>query len=303
MYQRPQLKKKYFFLTVGIFILLYLPPVPVLADTGETVIITQEECKDNLKEVLKNLTVKVSLPEGELDFRSLTLYFLNEAEGNYYQVHIGDVTEGAAATVGLPPGIYHLDNSFTQFDGYYNLNYTSELATEEFEVGGSGAESGEALVKIESHFITQYENNLVLHYKNGSCFPGLVRLVLEGNTDLSNSSYEKYEVELKEGDTETSLLMKAGTYRVTEASLEFTGTGEKTAEAEGFDLQYEKGDIVIRHHGDTDLDVSVSKKEPEEDAADAEGKKLSVWMLLELFPVLLAVGYGMYKFISPRIYP
>lgn len=300
MYQILQLKKKYFFLTVGMLVMLQLSPVPVLADTGETVIITQEECKDSLKGILKNLTVKVSLPEGELDFSSLTLYFLNEAEGCYYQVQIGDVTQEAKTTVCLPPGIYRLDNSFTQFDGFYNLNYTSQTDAEVFEVDGNIAESGEVLVKIKRHLITQYENNLVLHYKNGSDFPGSVRLTLEGNTDLDNSSYEKYEVELKEGDTETSLLMKAGTYRVTDASLEFYETGEKAAE--GWNLQYEKGDIVIRHHGDTDLDVSVSKKEPERDKADAEGKKFSAWMLLEFFPVLLAVGYGMYKLISSRIY-
>ena len=301
MYQILQLKKKYFFLTVGMLVMLQLSPVPVLADTGETVIITQEECKDSLKGILKNLTVKVSLPEGELDFSSLTLYFLNEAEGCYYQVQIGDVTQEAITTVCLPPGIYRLDNSFTQFDGFYNLNYTSQTDAEVFEVDGNIAESGEVFVKIERHLITQYENNLVLHYKNGSDFPGSVRLTLEGNTDLDNSSYEKCEVELKEGDTETFLLMKAGTYRVTEALLELDETGAKTAEdAEGWNLQYEKGDIVIRHHGDTDLDVSVSKKEPERDAADAEGKKFSAWVLLEFFPVLLAVGYGMYKLIAGK---
>lgn len=49
MYQILQLKKKYFFLTAGMLAMLQLSPVPVLADTGETVIITQEECKDSLK--------------------------------------------------------------------------------------------------------------------------------------------------------------------------------------------------------------------------------------------------------------
>lgn len=42
MYQILQLKKKYFFLTAGMLVMLQLSPVPAWADTGETVIITQE---------------------------------------------------------------------------------------------------------------------------------------------------------------------------------------------------------------------------------------------------------------------
>ena len=113
------------------------------ADTDEITLIIQKECNSTLKEICQSIRIKTSLPEGELDFTSLTLYFYNKAEGVYYQAQIEDVTKEADTTVSLLPGVYRLDNSFTQFDGFYNLNYTSELKAEEFKISGNDAESEE----------------------------------------------------------------------------------------------------------------------------------------------------------------
>jgi len=298
MHKRLHLKKKYFLLAAGLTAMLNVSPEPARADTGEITLITQKECNSTLKEICQSIRIKTSLPEEELDFTSLTLYFLNEAEGVYYQAQIEDVTKEADTTVSLPPGIYRLDNSFTQFDGFYNLNYTSELRAEEFKISGNDAESEEEiLVKIESHFITQYKNDLVIHYKNESQFPGTVTLALEGTTDLEDSRMERYQAELEEGDTEVSVHMKAGTYHVADAGLEMDGTGE---EEEDWNLEYEKGDIVIRHHNNTEMDVIVSKKELEGDTQNTEEKKFSFFAVLEFLPVFIALGYGIYSFLFIR---
>ncbi|MDE6981582.1 MAG: hypothetical protein K2P60_09320, partial [Lachnospiraceae bacterium] len=215
MYQRKG-KKKFFFLIVVCFIMVYLP-MTARADTGEVIIITEEERDSRFGGACSKAGITVSLPEGEKDFKDLTLYFYNEAEGAFYEAKLKDVEEKSYA-LSLPPGTYRLDNSFTQYDGFYNYNYISRLNVESFAVGLNGIEGGEKLhVSIEGHFITQYENCLAISYQNSSHFPGRVKLTLSGETDLENPTKETYEVILKEGDADTSVLMKAGTYHIEEA--------------------------------------------------------------------------------------
>lgn len=299
IYQRSQLKKKYFFLTVVMLVMLQLSPVPAWADTGEAVIITEEERNSRLKGACVLAGISVSLPEGEKDFKDLTLYFYNEAEGAFYEAGLKDVEEKSYA-LSLPPGTYRLDNTFTQYDGFFNYNYTSHLNVESFTVGLDGIEGGEKLhVSIEGHFITQYENHLAVSFKNPSHFPGTVKLTLSGETDLENPTKETYELVLKDGDTSASVLMKAGTYRM-KAVLEGEGM---EGDVSAWGITYETGDIRIKHHEDTKTEVSVFKKEPEEDKAqeDGEGDKFIPIGMLEFLPFLIAfMCLGVKKFLTVR---
>ncbi|MDE6906414.1 MAG: hypothetical protein K2P76_16090 [Lachnospiraceae bacterium] len=299
MYQRKG-KKKFFFLIVVCFIMVYLP-MTARADTGEVIIITEEERDSRFGGACSKAGITVSLPEGEKDFKDLTLYFYNEAEGAFYEAKLKDVEEKSYA-LSLPPGTYRLDNSFTQYDGFYNYNYISRLNVESFAVGLNGIEGGEKLhVSIEGHFITQYENCLAISYQNSSHFPGRVKLTLSGETDLENPTKETYEVILKEGDADTSVLMKAGTYHIEEAVLEMDGPeGEVLA----WGIEYEKGDIIIRHHEDTKTELLVYKtKQREEDSTQEEERKgkISFWGFMEFVPFLIAaICLGIKKVLAGR---
>lgn len=300
MYQREG-KKKYFFLIVVCFIMVYLP-MTARADTGEVIIITEEERDSRFGGTCSKAGITVSLPEGEVDFKDLTLYFYNEAEGTFYEAEIKDVTDGGSYTLRLPPGTYRLDNSFTQYDGFYNYNYTSHLNVESFAVGLDGIEGGEKLnVSIEGHFITQYENTLYISYKNPSHFPGTVKFTLSGKTDLENPTKETYEVELKEGGADASLLMKAGTYHIRDAVLEMDGPEEEVLD---WGIEYEKGDIIIRHHEDTKTEILVYKTEQREEDSTQEEEgngKISFWGFMEFVPFLIAaICLGIKKVLTDR---
>lgn len=285
MYQREG-KKKFFLLIVVCFIMVYLP-MTARADTGEVIIITEEERDSRFGGACSKAGITVSLPEGEKDFKDLTLYFYNEAEGAFYEAKLKDVEEKSYA-LSLPPGTYRLDNSFTQYDGFYNYNYISRLNVESFAVGLNGIEGGEKLhVSIEGHFITQYENCLAISYQNPSHFPGTVKLTLSGETDLENPTKENYEVMLKEGEPSASVLMKAGTYHIEEAVLEAEGM---EGDVSAWGVTYETGDIRIKHHEDTKTEVSVFQKEPEEDKAQEDGEEDRVFPIgmIEFLPFLIA---------------
>lgn len=297
MYHKER-KRNYFFLIVC-FIFLFFP-LPARADTGEVMIITEEERNSSLKGACVLAGISVSLPEGEKDFKDLTLYFYNEAEGAFYEAGIKDVTDGGSYTLRLPPGTYRLDNSFTQYDGFYNYNYTSHLNVESFALCPGGIEGGvELLVSIEGHFITQYENRLAISLKNPSHFPGRVKLTLSGETDLENPTKETYEVTLKEGELSASVRMKAGTYRM-KAALEGEGM---EGDVSAWGITYETGNIRIKHHGDTKTEVWVFQKEPEEDKAQEDGEEDRVlpFGMVEFLPFLIAfMCLGVKKLLTVR---
>ena len=290
-------KRNYFFLMVC-FIFLFFP-LPARADTGEVIIITEEERNSRLKGACVLAGISVSLPEGEKDFKDLTLYFYNEAEGVFYETKLKDVEEKSYSFC-LPPGTYRLDHTFTQYDGFYNYNYTSHLNVESFALCPGGIEGGEELLlSIEGHFITQYEKCLAIAFKNPSHFPGKVKLTLSGETDLENPTKETYELVLKDGDTSASVLMKAGMYRM-KAVLEGEGM---EGDVSAWGITYETGDIRIKHHEDTKTEVSVFQKEPEEDKAqeDGEGDKFIPFGMLEFLPFLIAfMCLGVKKFLTVR---